>query len=266
MSGVIVEVGALVSSFKVGDAVLSRIDETLVGTIADYVASKAQHTALKPQEITHEEAASIPLAGLTALQALVTTGQLKAGEKVLIHAGSGGVGTIAVRLAKSLGAFVATTTSTDNVDFVKQLGADQVIDYKKENYLEQVSDFDLVFDTLGADYTFDAFKVIKSGGRVVSVNGVVDDMLARQLGLNFIIRLILSLKARKVTQAAVQKQATYRMILMSSNGAQLAQLTNLYLQKKITAVIDRSYPFMESIEALAYLAKGRAKGKVVIKH
>ena len=267
VSGVVVEVGNLVSHFKVGDAVLSRIDEGLVGrTIAEYVASEAQHTALKPQEMTHEEAASMPLAGLTALQALVTTAQLKAGEKVLIHAGSGGVGTIAIQLAKSLGAFVVTTTSTANVDLVKNLGADQVIDYKKEDYLAQVSDCDVVFDTLGGAYTLDAFKVIKSGGRVVSVNGEVDDILARKLGLNFIIRKILSLKARKVTQAAAKKNATYRMILMNSDGVQLAELAELYVQKKIKAVIDCSYPFTESIEALKYLSKGRAKGKVVITH
>jgi|TARA_B110000495_G_C23018151_1_gene603498 alcohol dehydrogenase len=266
VSGVVVEVGDLVSNLKVGDAVLSRIDEELVGTMAEYVASEAQHTALKPQEMTHEEAASMPLAGLTALQALVTTVQLKAGEKVLIHAGSGGVGTIAIQLAKSLGAFVATTTSTANVDLVKKLGADQVIDYKKEDYLEQVSDFDVVFDTLGGVYTLDAFKVIKNGGRVVSVNGEVDDILAKKLGLNFIIRKILSLKARKITQAAVKKNATYRMILMNSDGVQLAELANLYLQEKIKAVIDRSYPFTESIDAFEYLSKGRAKGKVVITH
>ena len=141
-----------------------------------------------------------------------------------------------------------------------------MIDYKKEDYLAQVSDCDVVFDTLGGAYTLDAFKVIKSGGRVVSVNGEVDDILARKLGLNFIIRKILSLKARKVTQAAAKKNATYRMILMNSDGVQLAELAELYVQKKIKAVIDRSYPFTESIEALKYLSKGRAKGKVVITH
>ena len=266
VSGVVVEVGSSVTHFKVGDAVLSRVGEEVVGTIAQFVASEEQHTALKPEKMTHEEAASIPLAGLTALQALVTTANLKAGEKVLIHAGSGGVGTIAIQLAKSLGAFVATTTSTANVELVKSLGADQVIDYKKEDYLQQVSDFDVVFDTMGGGHTLDAFKVIKAGGRVVSVNGEVDDILARKLGLNFIIRKILSLKARKITQAAAKKQANYRMILMSSDGAQLAELADLYEQQKIHAVIDRSYAFTESIEALEYLLKGRAKGKVVIKH
>tara|TARA_B110000503_G_scaffold124332_1_gene190781 strand:+ start:14476 stop:15531 length:1056 start_codon:yes stop_codon:yes gene_type:complete len=266
VSGVVVEVGSSVTHFKVGDAVLSRVGEEVVGTIAQFVASEEQHTALKPEKMTHEEAASIPLAGLTALQALVTTANLKAGEKVLIHAGSGGVGTIAIQLAKSLGAFVATTTSTANVELVKSLGADQVIDYKKEDYLQQVSNFDVVFDTMGGEHTLNAFKVIKAGGRVVSVNGEVDDILARKLGLNFIIRKILSLKARKITQTAAKKQAMYRMILMSSDGAQLAELADLYVQQKIHAVIDRSYAFTESIEALEYLLKGRAKGKVVIKH
>lgn len=266
VSGVVTEIGDEVTNFKVGDTVLSRIGEQLVGTIAQYVASEAKHTALKPDQITHQEAASIPLAGLTAWQGLVTIANLKAGEKVLIHAGSGGVGTIAIQLAKHLGAFVATTTSTPNVDLVKKLGADQVIDYKKEDYLQQVNSFDVVFDTMGGEHTLDAFKVIKEGGRVVSVNGEVDDILARELGLNFIIRKILSLKAKKITQAAAKKTAMYRMFMMSSNGPQLAELADLYMQNKIQAVIDRSYGFTESIEALEYLSKGRAKGKVVITH
>ena len=266
VSGVVTEIGDEVTNFKVGDTVLSRIGEQLVGTIAQYVASEAKHTALKPDQITHQEAASIPLAGLTAWQGLVTIANLKAGEKVLIHAGSGGVGTIAIQLAKHLGAFVATTTSTPNVDLVKKLGADQVIDYKKEDYLQQVNSFGVVFDTMGGEHTLDAFKVIKEGGRVVSVNGEVDDILARELGLNFIIRKILSLKAKKITQAAAKKTAMYRMFMMSSNGPQLAELADLYMQNKIQAVIDRSYGFTESIEALEYLSKGRAKGKVVITH
>jgi NADPH:quinone reductase-like Zn-dependent oxidoreductase len=178
------------------------------------------------------DAASIPLAGLTALQTLVTTANLKAGEKVLIHAGSGDVGSIAIQLAKSTGAFVATTTRTAKVELVTKLGADQVIDYKQEDYLQPVRDFDVVFDTLGGDYTLDAFKVIKKGGKVVSISGEVDDILAQDLGLNLIIRTILKLKARKIVKAAAKKQAMYRMILMSSNGAQLAELVDLYVHKK----------------------------------
>jgi NADPH:quinone reductase-like Zn-dependent oxidoreductase len=212
------------------------------------------------------DAASIPLAGLTALQTLVTTANLKAGEKVLIHAGSGDVGSIAIQLAKSTGAFVATTTRTAKVELVTKLGADQVIDYKQEDYLQPVRDFDVVFDTLGGDYTLDAFKVIKKGGKVVSISGEVDDILAQDLGLNLIIRTILKLKARKIVKAAAKKQATYRMILMSSNGAQLAELVDLYVHKKIQPVIDSVYPFTKSIEALEHLLKGRAKGKIVIKH
>ena len=141
-----------------------------------------------------------------------------------------------------------------------------MIDYKQENYLEQVSDFDVVFDTLGGDYTLDAFKVIKKGGKVVSISGEVDDILAQDLGLNLIIRTILKLKARKIVKAAANKQAMYRMILMSPNGAQLAELVDLYVNKKIKPVIDSVYPFTKSIEALEHLLKGRAKGKILIKH
>jgi NADPH:quinone reductase-like Zn-dependent oxidoreductase len=266
VSGVVVKVGSNVQRLKVGDEVFSRIDDELVGTIADFVASEEEHTALKPSLLSHQSAGSIPLAGLTALQALVSTANLQANQKVLIHAGSGGVGSIAIQLAKSLGAFVATTTSSANLELVKSLGADQVIDYKRQDYVQELSDFDLVFDTLGGDYTLDAFKVIKQGGQVVSVSGEVDDTLARQLGLNFIIRQLLSFKARHITRAAAQKKATYRMILMNPDAAQLAHLADLYVQAKIKPVIDRSYTFSDSVKALSYLATGRAKGKVIINH
>ncbi|MBF4410543.1 NADP-dependent oxidoreductase, partial [Vibrio anguillarum] len=261
VSGVVAEIGANVKGLAIGDEVFSRVAEPYAGTLAEYAVSDADHIVKKPNNLSHEEAASIPLVGLTAYQALIDIAKLQSGEKVLIHAGSGGLGTVAIQLAKSLGAFVATTTSTANVDLVKRIGADQVIDYKTENYLNEVKDFDVVFDTLGGDYTADAFKVIKMGGRVVSVSGDLDGQTTKNLGLSFFIRGLLALKARKVTKAAEQQKALYRFVLMSPNGQQLSALADLYVANTITPVIDSVYKFDNSVEAFNSLVKGRAKGK-----
>ena len=167
VSGVIKEVGEKVKQLKVGNKVYSRIDDNFVGTMAEYVISNASDVALIPSNLNHEEAASIPLVGLTSYQALIDIAKLSAGENILIHAGSGGIGTIAIQLAKHLGAKVTTTTSTKNVGLVKDLGADKVIDYTKHSYLDEGAKFDVVFDTLGGKHTLDSFKVLKDGGRVV---------------------------------------------------------------------------------------------------
>lgn len=264
ISGVVEAIGADVTDFKIGDKVFSRVGESEVGTLAQYVKADATHVSLMPQNMSFNQAASVPLVGLTAFQSLVNIAQLKQGEKVLIHAGSGGVGTFAIQLAKKLGAYVATTTSTNNVALVKSLGADQVIDYKTQNYLDEVKDFDVVYDTLGGDYTLDAFKVIKNGGRVVSVSGVVDETTAKQLGLNFFIRFILSLQARKVVKMAKQKSALYRMMLMSSNGEELTKIGDMLKNEDIIPVIDKTYKFADSKVAFEHLATGRVKGKLVI--
>ena len=184
VSGIVEEIGESVKGFKVGDEVFSRIDENLVGTMAEYVVSNEKDVALMPLNLSFNEAASIPLAGLTAFQSLVDVAKLSSQEHILIYAGSGGVGTIAIQLAKHLGAYVTATTSTRNVDMVKKLGSDKVIDYTKENFLEQGRQFDVVFDTLGGEHTLNSFKVLKPGGRVISIAGDLDDVTAKQLRLN----------------------------------------------------------------------------------
>jgi NADPH:quinone reductase-like Zn-dependent oxidoreductase len=265
VSGVIEQVGEKVEKFKAGEKVCSRIDESLVGTMADYVISNADDVSLVPSNLTHEEIAGIPLAGLTSYQALVDVAKLLPGENILIHAGAGGVGSIAIQLAKHLRAKVTTTTSTSNIGLVQKLGADNIIDYTKQSYLEEGPKFDVVFDTLGGKYTLDSFKVLKKGGRVVSIAGDVDSITTKQLGLNRIIRFLLRLKAKKVTNAASKIGAKYRFLLMSPNGDQLKKLVELYESGSIKPVIDKTYKFDESIQALEYLSKGRAKGKVVVK-
>ena len=264
VSGIIEKVGKNVKMLQVGDKVFSRIDETLVGTMAEYVVSNETDTALMPKNLSYTEAASIPLAGLTAYQSLIDVAQLSSKENILIHAGAGGVGTIAIQLAKHLGAKVTATTSTKNIELVRSLGADKVIDYTKENYLDEPSKFDVVYDTLGGKFTLDSFKILGSGGRVISIAGELDSITAKQLGLNKIISFILALKARKITKKASKMNALYRFLLMVPNGAQLKELAMFYESGSIKPVIDKTYGFDSSIQALEYLSKGRAKGKVIV--
>ena len=265
VSGIIEEIGKNIKKFKKGDKVYSRVNESHVGTMAEYVVSNVNDTALIPSNLSFDESASIPLVGLTTYQALEDIAKLSKGEKILIHAGSGGIGTFAIQLAKHLGAHVTTTTSTKNISFVKGLGADKVIDYTSENYLNEGAVFDVVFDTLGGEHTLNSFKVIKNEGRVISISGAIDGATAEQFGLNKFIRMILAFQARKVTRAASKKNAMYRFLFMSPNGDQLKKIAKLYESGEIKPIIDKTYKFAEAIQALEYLSKGHARGKVIVK-
>ena len=264
VSGVVEKVGKKVKTFKAGDKVYSRIDESFAGTMAEYVISNASDSANIPSNLSHEESAGVPLAGLTAYQALTDVVKLSKGERILIHAGSGGVGTFAIQFAKHLGAKVTTTTSTKNIELVKKLGADKVIDYTKESYLDEENKFDVVFDTLGGNHTLDSFKVLKDGGRLVSIAGVIDNITAKQFGLNKFVSLILAFQARKVLKAASKIGASYRFLFMSSSGSQLKELAKLYESGSLKMIVDKAYTFGDSIKALDYLSKGHAKGKVIV--
>ena len=258
VSGIVVEKGDEVSNFEIGDLVYSRVPQEQMGTIAEYVAVTSVAVSKKPGNITFEEAASLPLAGLTAMQSLEYAG-IKENDKVLIHAGSGGVGTFAIQYAKEKGAYVYTTTSTDNVKWVKALGADSVIDYKTEDYKAIVKDADIVFDTLGNNYTLEAFEVVKNGGKVVSVVGPLDEESANMFGMaDYKLPEELATLSRN-------KEASYKFIFMHPNGAHLGEIKSLVEDEKIKPIIDTVYPFTESIEAFTHLASGRAKGKIVIK-
>jgi NADPH:quinone reductase-like Zn-dependent oxidoreductase len=258
VSGVVVEKGNEVIDFEIGDLVYSRVPQEQMGTIAEYVAVTSAAVSKKPGNISFEEAASLPLAGLTALQSLEYAG-IKENDKVLIHAGSGGVGSFAIQYAKTKGAHVYTTTSTPNVSWVKELGADRVIDYKTEDYKAIVKDADIVFDTLGNNYTTEAFQVIKEGGIVVSVIGAMDEETAKMFGMTD-YKL-----PEDLAKAIKDKGATYKYIFMHPNGAHLGHIKALVEDDKIKPVIDKVYSFSESIEAFTHLASGRAKGKIVIK-
>jgi len=264
VSGKVIQKGANRTSFEINDEVYTRVPSKAAGTFAEYIAVDSNVVAKKPNNLNFVEAASIPLVGLTTAQ-VFEEAKIKPGDKVLIHAGSGGIGTFAIQYAKSKGAYVYTTTSTKNVDWVKNLGADRIIDYKKENYLDIVKDIDIVYDTLGKNYTIDAFKVIKKGGKVISIIGDLDDETAKELGLNSFIRFLLSLKRIRITQQMKKKSATYKFVLVQPNASQLDYITVLIEKHLLKPIIDKVFDFDNAIDALLYLKEGRAKGKVVIK-
>lgn len=264
-SGIIAKVGKNVRKFKVGDEVYARADKLKIGTFAEYIAINQEHISLKPKNISMEEATSIPLVGLTAWQAFFEKSDLKQGTKVLIHAGSGGVGTIAIQLAKSFGAYVATTTSTKNVDWVKDLGADVVIDYKKEDFSEKLKDYDLVFDTLGGKDLKKSFKVLKKGGDLVTVSGLPDAKFADEFGSGFLKKILFSIASYSDTSLAKKYGVNYKFLFMHPSGEQLDKITELIENNKIKPIIDSTFPLEKTKDALAYVEKGRTKGKVIIK-
>jgi len=206
----------------------------------------------------------LPLVGLTAWQALVERANVRPGQTVLIHAGSGGVGTFAIQLAKHLGATVATTTGTTNVEMVKRLGADIVVDYKKERFEDVLRDVDVVLDTLGPETVAKSFRVMKPGGTLVSISGPPDPAFAREFGLGWPLEQAMRLLSWRIRRQARQHGVSYSFLFMRPDGEQLRQITALVEAGAIQPVIDQVFPFAQTQEALAYVETGRAKGKVVI--
>ena len=265
LAGVVVRVGSGVRRFKPGDEVYARPDKDRIGAFAEFISIKEDAVANKPKELTMEEAASIPLVGLTAWQALIERAKLKTGQKVLIHAGSGGVGTFAIQLAKHLGAIVATTTSTANLDWVKRLGADIVIDYRKDDFDKILHDYDVVLDTLGGEALEKSLRVLKPGGKLISISGPPDPDFAKEIGASWILRLMMGLLSYRIRKEAKRRHISYSFLFMRANGDQLREITSLIESGVIRPVVDRVFPFESTKEALAYVEKGRAKGKVIVK-
>ncbi|AII03229.1 NADP-dependent oxidoreductase [Rhodococcus opacus] len=265
LAGVVVKVGPDARRFQPGDEVYARPDQGRIGAFAQLIAMNEDDVAVKPRELTMEEAASVPLVGLTAWQALIEKANLQAGQKVLIHAGSGGVGTFAIQLAKHLGATVATTTSTANVEWVQRLGADIVIDYKKENFAAILQDYDVVVDTLGGETLEKSLRVLKPGGKVISVSGPPDREFAKEAGLNWILQQVMCLLSFRIRRKAKRDKVTYSFLFMKSSGDQLRKLASIIDSGAIRPVVDQVFPFESTKEALAYVEQGRAKGKVVVK-
>lgn len=264
MAGTVVSVGAGVHHLKPGDEVYARPDDDRIGTFAEFIAVKAASVALKPSNLNMVEAASLPLVALTAWQALVETAQLKPGQKVLIQAGSGGVGTVAIQLAKHLGAFVATTTSTANVEWVKALGADVVIDYRQQDFAAELRDYDVVLNSLGKHELTRSLQILKPGGHLISISGPPTPAFAVARGLAWPLKQVLRLLSRGIRSSAKRQRVTYTFLFMRANGSQLSEITSLVESGAIRPVIDRIFTFQDTRGALARVESGRTKGKVVV--
>ena len=266
LAGTVVAVGARVTRFTAGDEVYAHPDQNRMGTFAELIAIHQDDVATKPATLTMAEAASIPLVGLTAWQTLVERADLRPGQKVLIHAGAGGVGTIAIQLAKHLGASVATTASATKADLVKNLGADVVIDYRKQAFETILHDYDVVLDTIGGETLDKSLQVLKPGGTVISVAGPPDPAFAKEFGVNPVIRLAIAALSYRIRRRARRHQVTYSYLFMKASGDQLRELTALIDAGIIRPVVDSVFDFDQTREALAHLEQGRTKaGKVVIR-
>ncbi len=264
-SGVITKVGSKVTRFKVGDEIYARPRKNKIGTFAEYIAIHEDDIALKPKNLSFEEAASIPLVGLTSYQALHDIMQLQKGQKILIHAGSGGVGTFAIQLAKIMGATVTTTASEAGANLVKSLGADEIINYKTEKFEDMLTNYDAVFDTIGGTTLEKSFNIIKSGGNIVSVSGMPNTRFGKEFGSGFFKTLLFSLASKKLTALEKKHNARYSFLFMKPSGDQLRTIANYIEAGKIKPVIDRVFPFEDAQKAMEYSEAGRAKGKIIVK-
>lgn len=265
VAGVVVKVGPQVRQFKPGDEVYARPDDLRIGSFAELLPVKASSLALKPQGLTMEEAASLPLVGLTAWQALVEMARLKPGQKVFIQAGSGGVGTFAIQLAKHLGATVATTTSAANADLVKRLGADVVVDYRTQDFADHLQGYDLVLHSQDGAALQKSLRVLKRGGKLISISGPADPAFATQAGAPGFVKLVIRLLSSGVRRKARALGLDYAFLYMQPSGSQLREITRLVEAGALRPVVDKSFPFEATPEALAYVESGRAKGKVVVR-
>ena len=265
MAGVVVRVGPRVRQFKPGDEVYARPDDFRIGAFAEFIAIKETSLALKPKALTMEEAASIPLVGLTAWQALIQKANLQPGQKVFIQAGSGGVGTFAIQLAKHLGAFVATTTSTANVDWVKNLGADVVIDYKKADFENILHDYDVVLNSQDSATLAKSLSVLKPGGKLISISGPPDPAFGEEIGASWLMKTVMRLLSFGIRRKAKRRKVSFSFLFMRANGGQLREISALIDAGAIRPVVDQVFPFDSTPAAMDYVRTGRAKGKVIIK-
>jgi NADPH:quinone reductase-like Zn-dependent oxidoreductase len=265
VAGKVVRVGLAVQRFKVGDEVYARPRDGRIGAFAELIAVPEKDVARKPANLSMAEAAGVPLTALTAWQVLVDRAAVKPGHSVLIHAGSGGVGIIAIQLAKHLGATVATTTSASNADLVRRMGADVVIDYRTEDFAKMLSGYDVVLNSLDGETLVRSLDVLKRGGMLISISGPPDPAFAKAQGLNWIIRQVLALASSKIRSKAKTRGVDYSFLFMKADGASLDRITALIEAGDIRPVNDRVFPFEALNEALAYVETGRARGKVVVR-
>jgi NADPH:quinone reductase-like Zn-dependent oxidoreductase len=264
VAGTVIRVGAKVRGFKSGDEVYARPRTDRIGTFAERIALAEADVALKPTSITMAEAGSLPLVALTAWQALVEKGRLRAGQKVLVHAGAGGVGSIAIQLAKHLGATIATTASASNADFVRGLGADIVIDYRSQDFAQVLSGYDLVLDSLGGKNLEQSLRVLRPGGKAIGISGPPDPAFAREVGLNAVMRMAIAGLSSGIRRKARKLGVTYEFLFMHASGDQLREITALIDKGAIRPVVGKTVTFDQTPQALAALEQGGVRGKAVI--
>ena len=264
VAGTVIRVGAKVTQFAPGDAVYARPRDGRIGAFAEAIAIDEADVALAPTSISAVEAASLPLVALTAWQALVERGDVRPGQKVLIHGGSGGVGTIAIQLAKHLGAHVATTASAANADFLRGLGADEVIDYRTQDFAEILSGYDLVLDSVGGENLEKSLRVLKSGGKAIGIAGPPDPAFARSAGLNPLLRLAISGLSGKIRRRARKLGVSYEFLLMQAGGDQLRELSVLVDRGVLRPVVGEVLAFGDTPQALVGLSSRHLRGKAVI--
>lgn len=265
VAGVVVKVGPQVKKIKLGDQIYARPADFHIGTFAELISINENDVAIKPKNLTMEEAASIPLVGLTAYQSLCEKANLKNGQKVFIQAGSGGVGSFAIQLAKHIGATVATTTSETNFQLVKSLGADIIIDYNKQDFETMLKDYDLVLHSQDLKTLKKSLRILKPGGKLISISGPPDLDFAKRITSSWFLKFIISLLSYGVRKKAKQLNVDFAFLFMRAEGNQLNEITRLIESGMIRPVVDKVFPFEKVNDALVYVESGRAKGKVVLK-
>lgn len=263
VAGVITRVGPEVRDFKEGNEVYARPRDFRIGTFAECIAIHESDIARKPTSLSMEEGAAVPLVALAAWQALVDIAQLKPGERLLVHAGAGGLGSTVIQLAKHLGAYVTTTARGSDGAKLRGLGADEIIDYTKVDFAESRARYDVVLDSLGGDTLTKSLTVLAPGGHAISVVGPPDSAFATQVGRP-ILKPVMALMSRRVRAQARKLGVRYSFFFMRASGAQLTRLAALYEEGSLRPVVDRTFPFSQTLDAMAYVEERRAKGKVVI--
>jgi NADPH:quinone reductase-like Zn-dependent oxidoreductase len=263
VAGVITSIGTDVRDFQVGDEIFARPRDLRIGAFAESVAIDAADIAIKPSSLTFEEAAAVPLVALAAWQALVDVAEVRPGQKVLVHAGAGGLGSTAIQVAKHLGAHVATTAHTADLDRVRDLGADEAIDYTQQDFAQVLTDYDVVLDSLGPASLEKSLTVLKPGGLAISVVGPPDAAFAGQLG-NPLLKPVMTMLSRKVRRRARRLGVRYSFFFMRASGSQLTTLAGLYDDATLRPMLDRTFDFDDTLDAMAYVEQGKANGKIVV--
>lgn len=264
-AGKVAKVGASVTKFKVGDEVYGLPQRSMIGTFAEYVAVKAEDISFKPRNLTFEEAASVPLVGLTTYQAFTELMGLHSGERIFIQAGAGGIGTFAIQLAKVMGTYVATTASERGKALVTKLGADKVINYHTQDFWNILSDYDCFYDVFGGKSLNEGFKILRRGGRIVSLNGTPNAEFGKIQHLGFLKTMALRIASLPLTLREKKYGVTYHMIFVRPDSRELDILASLYEKDEIVPVVDKVFPLADAQAALDYSESGRAKGKIVLK-